>query len=272
MLVVMPFGSALHDHPRPALEDPGGLARHPASGGDGRRPPTAASSPPGTSRRATARRCSSTTARAAAASAWSATSACSPATATACSRSTSPATGRARGTRTGSATTPSPAIDAGLDWLSRRPDVDPDRIAGFGASLGAEVLIEAAARDPRLRAVVADGAARPAGRPGRERPRAAGGAVGDLQIAVVRGISGMRVVALAEPADRADRAAARAARGERRPEQEIPTNRVYRGARRARRPSCCELPDGRPTPAACASTRRQYEQPTTAFLDRALGR
>lgn len=54
-----------------------------------------------------------------------------------------------------------PAIDAALDYLARRPDVQPERIAGFGVSLGAEVLIEAAARDRRLRALVADGPTRP---------------------------------------------------------------------------------------------------------------
>ena len=54
-----------------------------------------------------------------------------------------------------------PAVDAALDYLVRRPDVDPGRIAAFGSSLGGEVLLEATAREPRLRAVVSDGAARP---------------------------------------------------------------------------------------------------------------
>ena len=54
-----------------------------------------------------------------------------------------------------------PAVDAALDYVAGRPDVDPERIAAFGSSLGGEVLLEAAAREPRIKAVVSDGAARP---------------------------------------------------------------------------------------------------------------
>jgi dipeptidyl aminopeptidase/acylaminoacyl peptidase len=45
------------------------------------------------------------------------------------------------------------AIIAGGDWLSRREEVDPNRIGGFGLSMGAYVLTQAAALDKRLRAV-----------------------------------------------------------------------------------------------------------------------
>jgi hypothetical protein len=55
-----------------------------------------------------------------------------------------------------------PALAAALGWLARRPGVDPHRLGGLGLSLGAEVLLEAATRDRRLRAVVADGAERAA--------------------------------------------------------------------------------------------------------------
>ena len=40
-----------------------------------------------------------------------------------------------------------PAVDAALDYVAQRPDVDPERIAAFGSSLGGEVLLEATARD-----------------------------------------------------------------------------------------------------------------------------
>lgn len=49
-------------------------------------------------------------------------------------------------------------VDAALDFLSKRNDVDPNRIGGLGLSTGADVLLEAAAKDPRLKAVVLDGA------------------------------------------------------------------------------------------------------------------
>jgi dienelactone hydrolase len=49
-------------------------------------------------------------------------------------------------------------INGALDFLRGRPDVHPDRIGGLGLSTGADALIEAATRDRRLGAVVADGA------------------------------------------------------------------------------------------------------------------
>jgi dipeptidyl aminopeptidase/acylaminoacyl peptidase len=45
------------------------------------------------------------------------------------------------------------AISAAVDWLSARTDVDPQRIGGFGSSMGAYVMTQAAVLDPRLRAV-----------------------------------------------------------------------------------------------------------------------
>jgi uncharacterized protein len=49
-------------------------------------------------------------------------------------------------------------VAGALTFLTTRPEVDPDRIGGLGLSRGADVLIEVAATDPRLKAVVADGA------------------------------------------------------------------------------------------------------------------
>ena len=49
-------------------------------------------------------------------------------------------------------------IIAAVDWLKGRPDVDPDRIGGIGLSVGGELMLEAAAKDPDLAAVVSDGA------------------------------------------------------------------------------------------------------------------
>lgn len=49
-------------------------------------------------------------------------------------------------------------LEAALDYLSRRPDVQPGSIGGLGLSVGGEQLLEAAAVDERLAAVVAEGA------------------------------------------------------------------------------------------------------------------
>jgi len=47
---------------------------------------------------------------------------------------------------------------AAVDLLASRSDVDPDRIGALGLSMGGEQALGAAAADPRLGAVVAEGA------------------------------------------------------------------------------------------------------------------
>jgi hypothetical protein len=47
---------------------------------------------------------------------------------------------------------------AAAEYLQTRPDVDPDRVAGFGSSIGGELLIEAAAQSDAFAAVVSEGA------------------------------------------------------------------------------------------------------------------
>jgi pimeloyl-ACP methyl ester carboxylesterase len=46
----------------------------------------------------------------------------------------------------------------GVEYLRSRYDVDPDRIGGFGFSVGGELLLEAAAQSSGLKAVVSEGA------------------------------------------------------------------------------------------------------------------
>jgi hypothetical protein len=65
-------------------------------------------------------------------------------------------------------------LEAAIAFLQRRPDVDPERIGGIGLSVGGELLIEAAAENDALKAVVSEGAGirsvREAGElPGAER-------------------------------------------------------------------------------------------------------
>jgi dienelactone hydrolase len=49
-------------------------------------------------------------------------------------------------------------IDAAVGWLQRRPDVRDDRIGGIGFSVGGEMMLQTAAANEALRAVVSDGA------------------------------------------------------------------------------------------------------------------
>jgi uncharacterized protein len=161
-----------------------------------------------------------------------------------------------------------PGLKAGLDYLARRPDVQPGRIAGFGLSLGGEVLLEAAAHDRRLAAVVSDGGARPL-----DVNDAAGAGAGQrtmtwLQLQLVRGISGMRpsrslvgmipriaprpVLLIASGGD----------------PQEIPAVRAYRDAG-GRGVQLWEIPDAAHT-GGLRKHPVEYERQTVAFLDRAL--
>lgn len=63
-------------------------------------------------------------------------------------------------------------VDAGVAFLARRADVRDGRIGGLGYSVGGEVMMEAAAGNPGLRVVVADGAGERSVRESRLRGRA----------------------------------------------------------------------------------------------------
>jgi pimeloyl-ACP methyl ester carboxylesterase len=49
-------------------------------------------------------------------------------------------------------------IHAAVDFLQKRPDVDPSRIGGMGFSVGGELMLHAAAENPDIAAVVSEGA------------------------------------------------------------------------------------------------------------------
>jgi fermentation-respiration switch protein FrsA (DUF1100 family) len=49
-------------------------------------------------------------------------------------------------------------IDAAVSWLRHRPDIHDGRIGGIGFSVGGEMMLQAAASNAGLRAVVSDGA------------------------------------------------------------------------------------------------------------------
>jgi hypothetical protein len=51
-----------------------------------------------------------------------------------------------------------PDLRAAIDYLRARRDVRDDRIGGLGLSVGGELLLQTAAHDPALRAVVSEGA------------------------------------------------------------------------------------------------------------------
>jgi pimeloyl-ACP methyl ester carboxylesterase len=52
----------------------------------------------------------------------------------------------------------SPDVAAAVAYLRGRPEIDPERIGAVGLSLGAEVILQAGAKDRSLKALIADGA------------------------------------------------------------------------------------------------------------------
>ena len=49
------------------------------------------------------------------------------------------------------------SVHAAVEYLQGRPDVDPERIGGYGRSMGGEVLLQAAGESPHLKAIVSEG-------------------------------------------------------------------------------------------------------------------
>ena len=181
-----------------------------------------------------------------------------------------PGNGGSDGRSSGLGYNAQPALAAAVGYLQRRPDVDPDRIGAYGLSLGGEVLLEAAARDPRIHAVVSEGAERASD---DVRLGKTGGPVTRAQtwlgLQIVRGISGMRP---APPLlDLLPRIAPRPVlliAGGSRP-NEIAVNREYA---RVAGPAAClwALPDAAHT-GGLQARGREYERRVAGFLARALG-
>ena len=180
-----------------------------------------------------------------------------------------PGNGESDGHSNGLGDNAQPAIAAALDYLEGRPDVDPARIAGFGLSLGGEVLLDAASHDRRLAAVVSDGATRPTD--GDEaRPKGAlEGALGWLTMRSVRAVSGMKTSPSLIPMmpKIAPRPVLLVAGGGF--PDEIPASRLYRDAGGAT-VQLWELPDTGHT-AGLRKHPAAYERRTVGFLDHALG-
>ena len=179
-----------------------------------------------------------------------------------------PGNGESDGRSSGLGWTAQPGIDAALGFLTHRPDVDPHRIAGFGVSLGGEVLLEAAARDRRLSAVISDGAARATIGSDLNAP---GGVAGTLQKAqmqvgmqLIRAVSGTRPAPPLEDlvARIAPRPALLIASGH---GAEVTANRSYRDATGARA-RLWLIPEAAHT-AGLKSRPVEYERRTIGFLD-----
>jgi pimeloyl-ACP methyl ester carboxylesterase len=175
-----------------------------------------------------------------------------------------PGNGESDGHSNGLGDNAQPAVDAALGWMARRSD----RVAGYGLSLGAEVLLEAAAREPRLRAVVSDGAGRPRDGEAATHAGADKRLMTSLQLLGVRAVSGMRTSPSLNPlvGRIAPRPVLLVASGGF--PEEIPANRVYH---RLGGPTTelWELPAAAHT-GGLRSRPAEYERRVIAFLDRAL--
>jgi len=163
-----------------------------------------------------------------------------------------------------------PDVDAAVTFLESQPDVKTGRIGGLGLSVGGEVLLEAAAANPGLRAVVSDGAGERSVRESATRGAAAALVIPlqAVQTAAVAVLSGDRPPAgLQDLVGRiAPRAVLLVLAGKGGGGEEL--NRTY-AARAGAGTELWEIPEAghiggiRARPAA-------YEQRVVSFLDRAL--
>jgi pimeloyl-ACP methyl ester carboxylesterase len=174
-----------------------------------------------------------------------------------------PGNGESHGHSNGLGDNAQPAVRAALDYLAAQRGVQ--RIAGFGVSLGAEVLIEAAARDHRIAALVADGATRP--QDARPSEGTLERTLGRLQLLAARGISGMRTSPslMGFMPRLAPRPVLLVAGGGF--PAEIPANRAYQRAG-GTTVQLWERPSAGHT-AGLKFNGREYERRTVAFLDAA---
>jgi pimeloyl-ACP methyl ester carboxylesterase len=177
-----------------------------------------------------------------------------------------PGNGESDGHSNGLGDNAQPAVTTALDYLQARPGVD--RMVGYGVSMGGEVLLEAAARDTRLRAVVSDGSARPEDADKALPPRGMERVVRGVMAPASRALAGTRAAPSLTPL--MSRIAPRpvllvATTGD---PAEIPTNRVYA---RAGAPTT-ELWEIHGVGHVAGVRRRPaaYEAHTIGFLDRAL--
>ena len=146
--------------------------------------------------------------------------------------------------------------------------MDPARIAGFGLSLGGEVLLEAASRDRRLAAVVSDGGARPMDQQKVAPLDSLGRAQMWLTEQAMRGVSGMEPArSLVGMMPRVAPRPVLLVAGGREP-NETATARLYRDAG-GDSVELWELPDAGHT-AGYRTHPAAYERRTVGFLDRAL--
>jgi alpha/beta superfamily hydrolase len=159
-------------------------------------------------------------------------------------------------------------VDAALDWLAARRDVDPRRIGLLGVSLGAEVALRVAPRRRDVRAIVAEGLMG-----GTSDAREAGVSLPALaQIAALSAVSdllgGQRAGAGdAELVERLSPRPLLLISAGRSTEADVNADLLRRAGPSAQR---WHLPDA-PHGGAIEADPRGYERRVIAFLDDALG-
>ena len=164
-------------------------------------------------------------------------------------------------------------IHAAVEYLQSRPDVDPDRIGGIGLSVGGEMMIQAAAESPALRAIVSEGAS---GRSVRDELREPG-LDGWSETRRQRRRHGSRPASSAATCRRRRSqslvpkisGAVFFVYGEHGQPAEKPANPSFYAARTAARSRSGRCP-GRGTPAASTRNPREYERRVVGFFDRTL--
>ena len=165
-----------------------------------------------------------------------------------------------------------PDLEAAVTYLARRPDVDAQRIGGLGLSVGGELLLQTAARDRRLRAVISEGAGTQSLNDQMQIPEVPK-ALRWLSPMTVETAAGIVLASRLPPRGLVDAVPRIAPRpvllisgGQGNPDEEL--NRVYRDAG-GPTTSHWEIPQAGHT-GGLASAPDDYERRVIGFLDQAL--
>jgi hypothetical protein len=166
-----------------------------------------------------------------------------------------------------------PDLRAAIAYLRARPDVRDDRIGGLGLSVGGELLLQTAAHDRGLRAVVSEGAGMRSVAEQKHMPDAPAEPLRWVAPITMETMAGVALANHLPPTDLADlmpRIAPRPVlliRGLRgNPDESL--NRVYRDTG-GPNVSLWEIPTAGHT-AGLSTVPAQYEQRVIEFFDRAL--
>jgi fermentation-respiration switch protein FrsA (DUF1100 family) len=162
-------------------------------------------------------------------------------------------------------------LAAAVTYLGTRPDVNPSRIAALGLSMGGEVAISGAGSDPRIKAVVAEGATARTCADQTFLPAGIGGAIHHFDSCLGWSIAGL-LTGAPEPSPLADELRAMSARPALLIAADTAEEHAATDAFKAAAPDTVELwqPEGASHTGALSAYPQEWERRVIDFLSRSV--